>query len=59
MNGPHALQRALHAAGAWTVPLLASAVYVFLVLPSVLVVPMSFADKDELTFPPATYSLFL
>jgi len=59
VNGPHALQRALHAAGAWTVPLLASAVYVFLVLPSVLVVPMSFADKDELTFPPATYSLFL
>jgi putative spermidine/putrescine transport system permease protein len=54
-----AVQRVFHAASAWTVPLIASAIYVFLVLPTILVVPMSFADKDELTFPPASYSLFL
>lgn len=59
MSGTSALQRAFHAAGSWTVPLLASAVYVFLVLPTILVVPMSFADKDELMFPPGSYSLFL
>jgi putative spermidine/putrescine transport system permease protein len=42
---------------------LASAVawlaYVFLILPSLVVVPMSFADKDEFIFPPHTLSLYL
>jgi putative spermidine/putrescine transport system permease protein len=42
---------------------LASAVawlaYVFLILPSLVVVPMSFGDKDEFIFPPHTLSLYL
>jgi ABC-type spermidine/putrescine transport system permease subunit II len=33
--------------------------YVFLVLPSLIVVPMSFGDKDEFVFPPQSLSLYL
>lgn len=33
--------------------------YFFLVLPSLIVVPMSFGDKDEFIFPPGSLSLFL
>ena len=34
-------------------------VYLFLVLPSLIVIPMSFGDKDEFIFPPKTLSLYL
>ena len=33
--------------------------YVFLILPSLIVVPMSFGDKDEFLFPPHSLSLYL
>ena len=33
--------------------------YAFLLMPSLIVVPMSFGDKDELVFPPASVSLYL
>lgn len=33
--------------------------YFFLVLPSLVVVPMSFGDKDEFIFPPGSVSLYL
>ncbi len=33
--------------------------YVFLILPSLIVVPMSFGDKDEFVFPPHSLSLYL
>ena len=33
--------------------------YAFLVLPSLIVVPMSFGDKDEFQFPPQSLSLYL
>jgi putative spermidine/putrescine transport system permease protein len=34
-------------------------VYLFLILPSVVVIPMSFGNKMEFEFPPSTISLFL
>ena len=34
-------------------------VYLFLILPSLIVIPMSFGDKDEFIFPPNTLSLYL
>jgi putative spermidine/putrescine transport system permease protein len=34
-------------------------VYGFLILPSLIVVPMSFGDKDEMIFPPQSLSLYL
>ena len=33
--------------------------YVFLILPSLIVVPMSFGDKDEFVFPPHSLSIYL
>jgi putative spermidine/putrescine transport system permease protein len=39
--------------------ILAWAVYGFLVLPSLIIVPMSFGDKDEFQFPPQSLSLYL
>jgi ABC-type spermidine/putrescine transport system permease subunit II len=33
--------------------------YMFLILPSLVVVPMSFGDKDEFVFPPHSLSLYL
>src|SRR3954465_14571355 len=33
--------------------------YLFLVLPSLIVIPMSFGDKDEFVFPPRSLSLYL
>jgi len=33
--------------------------YAFLILPSLIVVPMSFGNKDEFVFPPHTLSLYL
>ncbi|WP_342640446.1 ABC transporter permease [Rhodoligotrophos ferricapiens] len=33
--------------------------YAFLLLPSLIVLPMSFGDKDELIFPPRSFSLYL
>jgi len=38
---------------------MACAVYFFLMLPSVVVVPMSFGDKDEFEFPPSSMSFYL
>jgi putative spermidine/putrescine transport system permease protein len=34
-------------------------VLLFLIVPSLIVIPMSFGDKDELIFPPTTWSLYL
>lgn len=33
--------------------------FAFLLMPSLIVVPMSFGDKDELLFPPQSFSLYL
>lgn len=33
--------------------------YVFLILPSLVVIPLSFGDKDEFVFPPHSLSLYL
>lgn len=33
--------------------------YFFLIMPSLIIIPMSFSDKDELMFPPAGISLYL
>ncbi|HVM79984.1 MAG TPA: ABC transporter permease [Stellaceae bacterium] len=33
--------------------------YVFLALPSVIIIPMSFGNSDELIFPPRSFSLYL
>ena len=33
--------------------------YGFLVLPSLIIIPMSFSDKDEFVFPPQTLSFYL
>jgi putative spermidine/putrescine transport system permease protein len=38
---------------------LAVAVYAFLVMPSLVVIPISFGGEGELSFPPKTYSLHL
>jgi putative spermidine/putrescine transport system permease protein len=49
-------QRSLPSIGASIVAWLA---YFFLILPSLVVVPMSFGDKDEFVFPPHSLSLYL
>ncbi len=41
------------------VPSLAWCVYLFLLLPSFIVIPLSFSDSTEYVFPPKTYSLRL
>lgn len=41
------------------VSLLAWLGYAFLLMPSLIVVPMSFGDKDELVFPPQSVSFYL
>lgn len=33
--------------------------YAFLLMPSLIIIPMSFGDKDELVFPPQSFSLHL
>lgn len=33
--------------------------YGFLILPSLIIIPISFGDKDELIFPPQSFSLYL
>jgi len=43
----------------WTTRLAAWFGYCFLVLPSIVVIPISFGDSTELTFPPKNISLFL
>ena len=43
----------------WGGTLLASLVYLFLLAPSLIVIPVSFGSKYELQFPPASYSLEL
>jgi len=43
--------------GSWPFTLLTGAILVFLLLPSVLVVPMSFSATSYLRFPPAGFSL--
>src|SRR6188472_1398056 len=40
------------AAGAWIS-------YAFLILPSLIIIPMSFGDKDEFVFPPQSLSFYL
>ena len=35
------------------------AVLLFLIMPSLIVIPMSFGDKDELIFPPTSWSFYL
>lgn len=44
---------------AWPIRVFAYACYIFLIVPSLIVVPMSFGDKDELIFPPREFSLYL
>jgi len=43
----------------WVVPGLACLVFVFLLLPSVIVIPVSFGDAHEMMFPPKTWSFDL
>lgn len=42
-----------------TLKLLAAAIFLFLVAPSLVVVPMSFSDSREIMFPPRGFSLML
>ncbi len=41
------------------ISVLASAIYLFLIMPSLVVIPMSFGDTNEFQFPPRTLSLHL
>lgn len=43
----------------WTGSILAALVYIFLLAPSLIVVPVSFGSRYELKFPPTEYSLDL
>ncbi|WP_233838912.1 ABC transporter permease [Paraburkholderia sp. ZP32-5] len=45
--------------GGIALSVLAWAIYIFLVVPSLLVIPMSFGGRDELTFPPTSFSFYL
>ena len=56
-RGP-GIERA-HAPAGWLAVSAAWLVYVFLMLPSFVVVPMSFGDRNEFQFPPSNWSLYL
>ena len=43
----------------WGATLAAWASYLFLIMPSLVIIPMSFGDKDEFQFPPSSLSLYL
>jgi putative spermidine/putrescine transport system permease protein len=53
----------ISAAGDWGMSIAPAAsawvVYLFLIMPSLIVIPMSFGDKDEFMFPPERLSLYL
>ena len=50
---------ATHAGLSFAWRALAWLVYGFLILPSIVVIPMSFGDKDEFVFPPQSFSFYL
>lgn len=50
-------ERGLH--GAWLTAALATVAYAYLVLPSLLVIPISLGSRTELVFPPTTLTLDL
>jgi putative spermidine/putrescine transport system permease protein len=56
---PSGIAGTRHRVGAWGLAALVFPIYLFLIAPLIVVVPMSFGNEFEFQFPPTSFSLFL